>query len=44
MQFFAEKQIKMGVFYDVAVVLVSNRLHNVLPRRVGWSSQDWDVS
>jgi peptide/nickel transport system substrate-binding protein len=44
MRFFAEQQIKMGVFYDVAVVMVSNRLKNVLPRRVAWNAHLWDVS
>ena len=43
MRFFAEQQIKMGVFYDVAVTMISNRLTNVLPRRVAWASQTWDV-
>jgi len=43
MRFFAEQQIKMGLFYDVAVVMVNNRVKNVLPRRVGWDSHLWDV-
>jgi len=43
MRFFADQQIKMGLFYDVAVVLVNNRLHNVLPRRVAWNSHTWDL-
>ena len=44
MRFFAEQQIKMGLFYDVAVVMMSNRIHHVLPRRVAWGSHLWDVS
>jgi len=43
MRFFAEQQIKMGIFYDVAVVLVSNRISNVVPRRVSWNSHEWDL-
>ncbi|MPZ15403.1 MAG: hypothetical protein GEU73_13425 [Chloroflexi bacterium] len=44
MRFFAEQQIKMGLFYDVAVTMMNNRLSNVLPRRVAWASQLWEVS
>jgi peptide/nickel transport system substrate-binding protein len=43
MRFFAEQQIKMGLFYDVAVVMVNNRVTNVLARRVAWNSHLWDV-
>lgn len=43
MRFFAEQQIKMGIFYDVAVTMINNRLVNVLPRRVAWGSHTWDV-
>lgn len=44
MRFFAEQQIKMGVFYDVAAIMINHRLHNVLPRRVAWNSHTWDVT
>jgi peptide/nickel transport system substrate-binding protein len=43
MRFFTEQQIKMGVFYDVAVTMVSNRLRNVNARRVAWGSQTWEI-
>jgi peptide/nickel transport system substrate-binding protein len=43
MRYFAEQQIKMGVFYDVAAVLISNRLQNVRARRVAWNSHEWQV-
>ena len=43
MRFFAEEQIKMGVFYDVAVTMISNRLHNVLAKRVAWASNTWEL-
>jgi len=44
MRFFAEQQIKMGLFYDVAVTMISNRVQNVLARRVAWNSHTWEVS
>jgi peptide/nickel transport system substrate-binding protein len=43
MRFFAEEQIKMGVFYDVAVTMISSRLTNVLPKRVAWASHTWEL-
>ena len=43
MRFLAEEQIKMGVFYDVAVTMIGNRLHNVLAKRVAWASQTWEL-
>jgi ABC-type transport system substrate-binding protein len=44
MRFFTEQQIKMGVFYDVAGVLVNNRLQNIHARRVSWNSHLWELS
>lgn len=42
-RFFAEQQLKMGIFYDAASTMINNRLLNVHARRVAWGSHLWDV-